>query len=165
MKHRHPKDSHFSGWFAIAWLVALLFSACDERTLIHTSQILPEAGWARGDTIELQAQLTDSFLQADLYVEVRHRPHYPYRNLPLAVRLLPPDSLLLAPDSLNLMVADAQANWMGEGYGPLRQVSHRVSTVQVRQQGLYRFQLWHLLPDSLLPEVNDIGIRLMRRRR
>lgn len=163
MKRRLPKDKPSFWWITIAWLVACLCSACDERTLVHTSHLFPESGWAKEDTVELQVPLTDSCLQADLYVEVRHRSHYPYGNLPFAVQVLPPDSLSLPTDSLNLMLIDTLAEWSGQGSGPLRQLSRWVRKLDVRHSGLYRVQLWHLLPDSLLPEVNDIGIRLRRR--
>ena len=156
------RAKHFCFRTLFCLLVVGLCEACDERTLVHKAHLMPEAGWARGDTIELQACLNDSLLQADLYIEVRHRFHYPYRNLPVAFRVLPPDSLLLPPEQVNLLLADSQGTWKGQGLNLLHQVTEKARSIAIRRPGLYRFQLWHLLPDSLLPDVNDVAIRLQR---
>lgn len=160
MKHQLLKDNR---WMAVLLLVVCFCTACEKRTLIHSYQAFPETGWAKGDTVEFQIPLTDSFLLADVYVELRHHPQYPYRNLPFAVRIVTPDSLFLPTDSVDLMLADSMYNWQGKGIGPLRQMAVRAGSVEVSHPGLYRIQMWHLLPDSLLPELNDIGIRLKRR--
>lgn len=140
------------------WLACLL-CGCDGQTACHTFCALPARGWRPGDTLRFDAVLPDSLRSYRLQVEVRHRGDYPYRNLLLAVSHEAP-ATPLRTDTLQLFLADGQGIWIGKGMGGLYQHAIPIEQWRIAGGGTHTFRILHLLPDSLLRGISDVGIKL-----
>lgn len=150
--------------WGIGAMLLLLLTACDRQVLYHSYLALPSGEWARQDTLSFPIELTDSLLDCDISVEVRHRNNYPYRNLPLVLSCLSPDSVVLLSDTLSFELADENGTWHGHGIGSLYQLEKEASCrLQTNRPGRYIVRLTSLLPDTLLAGLNDFGIELRAR--
>lgn len=143
-------------------LVACGAGACDEQTACNGFRSVPQEGWRKGDSLCFGAAVADSDALFRMVVGVRNRAGYPYRDLALRVACFSPDSLMIAADTLEIMLADEQGNWMGHGWGGLYQQSFPAGTVRLGRAGQYVFCVSHAFPDSLLRGINDIGLKLER---
>lgn len=145
----------------LRWLVplAVLLGACEPHVVYHAYRALPLAGWARTDTLHFEAVLPDTAAPFRLSAELRHRTAFPYRTLPVRFRLVVPGRLPVA-DTLLIPVADAKSDWYSVGWGDLRTASSPAVTLPAGIGDTCRISLTFLLPDSLLPGVNDVGIKI-----
>lgn len=156
------KNRNFCLKGVILLFVASLWSACDKQTVYHTYQSLPTAGWHRNDTLHFDAEVSDSLTYYKLYLEVRNRNNYPYQNLNLSIDCITPDTLSLPTDTLQLILADKEGIWRGDGWGGLYQTAFPAGSIRIGRPGTYRFKVAYTLPDEILQGVNDIGIKLER---
>ncbi|MBQ8674289.1 MAG: gliding motility lipoprotein GldH [Bacteroides sp.] len=157
-------------------LLASLLMACGERqTVYHAYHTLPMEGWHRQDTLPFDIPLPDSLATYRLSVEVRHRGNYPYRNLRLLLCHEDAPDRHPSQDSLNLLLATPTGRWTGDGLSGLYQNSFPVGPIRIASLPSlpspqdttirckhFRLHLHHLLPDSLLPGLSDIGIKVER---
>lgn len=143
----------------LVWLAAFL-GACESHVLYHDYRSMPSDGWARTDTLCFQAVLPDSAAPFRLSVELRHRTAFPYCELPVRFSLTVPGRLPVC-DTLLVPVADGESNWYSLGWGDLRTASSPVITLPPGIGDTCRICLTSVLPDSLLPGVNDIGIKIV----
>lgn len=146
----------------ILLFIASLYTACDEQTVYHSFQSLPTEGWQRNDTLFFNVSVADSATLYNVSVEVRNRNNYPYQNLPLLIYYDSPEIPNIKRDTLELRLADNAGIWLGDGWGGLYQSTLPAGFIRIGKAGEYRFKIIHLLPDEVLPGINDVGIKLKR---
>ena len=146
----------------ILLFVASLLSACDKQTVYHSFQSLPTEGWLREDTLSFDVKVTDSLTYYKLSLEVRNRSNYPYQNLPLSICYTTADSIPSPTDTIQLILADKEGIWKGDGWGGLYQTAVPAGSVRIGKPGTYLFKVAYTLPDERLQGINDIGIKLKR---
>lgn len=146
----------------ILLFVASLLSACDKQTVYHSFQSLPTEGWLREDTLSFDVKVTDSLTYYKLSLEVRNRNNYPYQNLPLSICYTTEDSIPSPADTIQLILADKEGTWKGDGWGGLYQTAVSAGSVRIGKPGTYLFKVSYTLPDERLQGINDIGIKLKR---
>lgn len=144
-------------------VAALLLGACNEQTVYHAYQPLPDKGWQRQDTVEFYAEVPDSFTTYQLYVEIRNNTAYPYRNLPLSITSHTADTIPLRTDTLQCILANPQGHWTGQGWGSMFLSAFPAGDIPIGKTGSYRFQVAYTLSDPLLKGISDIGIRLAKK--
>lgn len=142
--------------------IAGFYVACDEQTVYHSFQSLPTDGWQRSDTLFFNATVADSATRYRISVEVRNRSNYPYQNLPVLLCHDNPEGTDPKKDTLELKLADSAGIWLGDGWGGLFQSTFPAGSIPIEKPGEYHFKIIHLLPDEVLPGINDIGIKLER---
>lgn len=161
-----PRLNHFptclKGLFLL--LVAGAFTACDRQIVYYSCRSLPIEGWRKEDTLRFEVVVPDSQTVYKLSVELRNRDNYPYQNIALSVCYDTPDSLSAPADSLLFTLTDAQGHWNGRGLNNLYTYQWDAGDVPIGKSGTYLFKLSPLFPDELLEGVNDVGIRLDRKR-
>ncbi len=163
MKHRKRRNPGFRTLCAAA-LVTSLLAACRPSVAFHSFLPVSPAGMERDDTLRFDIPLPDSAAVYSLCVELRHRVSYPYCELPLLL-VLTDDSLPpRLTDTVRMAVADGQGRWLGTGWGDLRTVSSSFIPLPAGMKDSCSITLNSLLPDSLLPGVSDVGIKIVSRR-
>ena len=121
-------------------------AACNENTVYHSYQSLPNEGWGKSDTLSFQCPVTDSIPGTlRLFAEVRNRSEYPYRNLYLFIH----ENLL-----------DSTGRWTGNGWGSIYQTAVFVKSVRPLHPGNYTVKIVHGMQDEKLTGLNDVGIRI-----
>lgn len=137
-----------------------LASCNDVQTVFHAYHSFGQEVWARHDTVMFNIEISDSSVAYTLHIEARNSNHYRHSSLPLALRLSEGDSTVLHTDTLPFTFADDKGMWTGKGLGRLYQTETEAGDLTFTHTGMYRLCLTHLLPDSLLTGISDIGIRL-----
>lgn len=156
-----------SPWGRVRKGIVLLFAffllgACDEQTVYHFYHSISPEGWDRNDTLRFPVDIKDSLTQYNLLVGIRNCNNYPYRNLSILLRCTSPDSTVLYNDTLQFFLANEKGDWTGKGIGLLYQTAFPIGSISIKEKGEYLFTLNQVLPDSLLPGISDVGIKLCR---
>ena len=80
---------------------ACLLTACNEHTVYHSYQSLPNKGWGKSDTLSFQVPITDSVpTTLRLFAEVRNSIEYPYHDLHLFISQNLQDSTVWRTDTI-----------------------------------------------------------------
>ncbi|MDD3039335.1 gliding motility lipoprotein GldH [Bacteroides sp.] len=142
-------------------LAASLMVACNENTVYHSYQTLPEKGWEKSDTLSFHIPITDSVPPTiRLFAEVRNRSNYPYHNLHLFISQNLQDSTVFQLDTLTINLADSTGKWKGKGWGSIYQSAVFFKSVRPLCSGNYTFSITSGMKDEKLEGLNDIGIRI-----
>lgn len=148
-----------------AVLAGSLLTACNISPAYYKYQSVRGLAWQLTDTLHFEVSLPDTG-RADLavWLEIRHRGDYPYRNL--SVRMarqtwttLPPDTVCQT-DTLRLTLTDTEGRWTGEGLANIFQCTFEAGKIHTTTPAVLHFDITPALPDSLLKGISDIGIRL-----
>jgi len=142
-------------------LVLLLMTSCTSSDFFNEYKSTGSEGWYRDSVLYFEVNIQDTVSPFDMHLRLRHIGLYPYQNLWMKVELINPDSLLVARDTLELILSDHTGKWLGAGSGPVFQFDepYRLQTVFGRS-GNYTFKLSHCMNDSLLKGVTHAGLRI-----
>ncbi len=143
-------------------VAAAVCSCKSDETVYYSFQPVPTRGWQPNDTITFSVQVPDSQTTYRLYIGVRNRNDFAYRDLELSVSCIAPGNHAQPVRNLGLRLADDDGFWLGIGIGALYQSCIPACHIPIDSAGTYYFKLAHTLPDSLLKGINDIGIKLER---
>ena len=140
-----------------------LMAACNENTVYHSYQSLPDEGWGKSDTLSFLIPVTDSIPPTlRLFAEVRNRTDYPYHNLYLFISQNLQDSTVWRTDTITINLADSTGRWIGNGWGCIYQSAVFIKSVRPLYPANYTFKIMNGMKDEKLSGINDIGIRIER---
>ena len=122
-------------------LLGLLLYACKSDVVYHSFHSVSSTGWRGSDTLNFTFEKPDSTATYTLTVNLRYHTNFPYMSLPLC-----------------LSIADEQGNQTGTGWGDLYLTSSTAITLPTGLTDSVRLSLLPVLPDSLLPGINDVGV-------
>ena len=91
-------------------------------------------------------------LDYDYEIGIRHKDTYKYRDLWLTIN----------QDTLHLYLADSIGNWQGKGIGNTKQLTLPWENNQSSQDSIDGFRIVHIMKDSILPDILDIGLQIKR---
>ena len=140
--------------------VSLLLFSCDGSIFHNYRSVGGE--WSIVDTLRFVCPPAGGVapLTADVSVGVRYSAAYSYKTLPLAVTACVGGDTI-ACDTLFCDIYNRNGRRNGATAGLLYQAEFPVEGLQVQLSDTLSFSVVHLLPDSLLSGVSDVGIRLV----
>ncbi|MDC7135854.1 gliding motility lipoprotein GldH [Bacteroides zhangwenhongii] len=142
---------------------ACLTAACNENTVYHSYQSLPDNGWGKSDTLSFFVPITDSLPPTlRLFAEVRNRTDYPYQDLHLFISQNLQDSTVWRTDTIAIHLTDSTGRWFGKGWGSVYQSETFIRSVRPLHPGNYTFKVVSGMKDDVLQGINDVGIRISR---
>ena len=140
---------------------ACLLTACNENTVYHSYQSLPDEGWGKSDTLSFQIPITDSIpTTLRLFAEVRNRIEYPYHDLHLFISQNLQDSTVWRTDTIAISLADSTGRWTGHGWGSIYQSETFIKSVLPLRSGNYTIKVINGMKDEKLQGLSDVGIRI-----
>ena len=140
---------------------ACLLTACNENTVYHSYQSLPDEGWEKSDTLSFQIPITDSIpTTLRLFAEVRNRIEYPYHDLHLFISQNLQDSTVWRTDTFVFSLADSTGRWTGHGWGSIYQSETFIKSVLPLRSGNYTIKVINGMKDEKLQGLSDVGIRI-----
>ena len=139
---------------------ALLVLSCD-GSIFHNYRSV-NGGWSRGDTLRFVCPPVGGEvpLTADVSVGVRYSAAYNYKTLPLSITARI-GCETIACDTVFCDIYSSNGRRNGATGGLLYQAEFPVPGMQVQLSDTLSLSVVHLLPDSLLSGVSDVGIRLV----
>ena len=149
MKRRSLKTNQAVYLLLLLWSTV---SACQNNTYYHSYQSASTAGWHKNDTFVYTLPDTIPLQDYEYEIGIRHKDTYKYRDL----------WLMINKDTLHLYLADSIGNWKGKGIGNTRQLMYSWETNQQLQDSIAEFRMIHIMKDSILPDIQDIGLQIKK---
>ena len=148
-------------------LTLLLGLSCTEELAFFEYQSTNNGKWAKDQPMEFSFSDLDATQGYNMYITLRNDEQYPYSNLFLIAEMTGPDGTS-ERDTLEYEMADASGNWMGTGYGSVKEnkLWYRENIV-FPDSGVYTVTVSHAMRKNgsvegilELPGVLDVGLQI-----
>ncbi|MCE5331793.1 MAG: gliding motility lipoprotein GldH [Bacteroidales bacterium] len=141
-------------------LIPLFFVSCTSNDVYFQYRTVAPGGWSKDSLYAYDVSITDAAANYNVYVNIRNRGEYPNQNLWLFIRKITPDSVM-SNDTINFYLADQRGKWLGSGVGPVFEMPVLYQqNIRFPKVGTYRYEIFHGMRDSVLPGINDVGLRV-----
>lgn len=146
--------------FIVYCLSIIILTSCQSNIVYHQYQPVANTGWLKNDALIYQTKSHIPQGNYNLQIGIRHMATYIYRDIWLEISCYSPNYTY--NDTLHLMLSDSKGNWFGKGIGGLIQHSIELPKDFIIKDSccLPTFHITHLMKDSLLKGINDIGIQI-----
>ncbi|MFM2135884.1 MAG: hypothetical protein RL021_1284 [Bacteroidota bacterium] len=138
----------------------LALTGCDRSAIVDEHIRIENESWSAGNVLKMEAEITDTVLPHDIYINLRHSGSYRFSNLFLFLDTYTPSGQH-ARDTVELTLADERGEWSGDGLGDVRdnRILFRKGFI-FPASGTYRFELAQAMRVDPLPGILDAGIRI-----
>ena len=145
-------------------LAVLLLASCD-GTVYHRFEHVDSDGWSPADTLSFvyEGSAVSSGKESSpmaMTLNVRYGAGYKYRNLYVLVESFKADSSLLSSDTLCCPIYDERGRRLGSTAGSIYQNKSQTVPLLATCADTLVFKVSHLMNDTFLQEVLDIGLKL-----
>lgn len=147
-------------------LVSMLLSVSCNRDVVFTDFFeIPEKTWSLSDIPSFDVPINDTLNSNNIWLMIRTRSDYPYRNIYLFVTASTPGGITIT-DTLQYDLADEKGNWYGKGFGNIHALNLPYKTnVYFPLKGNYMFKIQHGMRIENLNGVYDIGLKVEKIRK
>lgn len=150
-------------------LAVLVLVSCD-GTVYHSFKHVDSKAWSPNDTLSFVYEGADNKYDAESFLkmtaQVRYKSDYKYQNLLMRVETLDfKDSTLLSIDTLCCRIYDDSGRHIGSTAGVLYQNNSSDVIVNVSPADTLLLRLSHIMSDSVLGGICDVGIQLTSQKR
>ncbi len=142
--------------------ILLLFCAygCDNSRIFEEYRPVKDHQWLHKDTITYQVNIQDTNSHYNIYLNLRNKINYPYRNIWLLFKTVGPDNQT-SKSKMNFKLANKKGQWLGQGLGDIYDHRYRISKkAKFRHLGNHTFRINHLMRKDTLPGIMNVGLRL-----
>jgi len=136
--------------------------SCDRRGVYEESITTSNNSWNENDIAKFDVSIKDTMVYQNIYISIRNTTDYPNSNLYLFVTTTSPAGFSNV-DTLECLLADEQGNWLGKGFGFIR--DNRVPykhNIRFPIKGVYRFEIQQAMRTNELVGINSVGVRVER---
>lgn len=138
----------------------LLLNACDRARVFEQNEVIKNHLWYWDDIKTFEADITDTSLTYNIYVNVRHSFQFEWRNLWITIETTLPDSTSFNK-RVNLLLSEADGRWMGDCLGDNCDMQNLIQrNAYFPQSGKYIFRLKQDMRANPLNHIKSIGIRI-----
>ncbi|MES2646832.1 MAG: gliding motility lipoprotein GldH [Bacteroidota bacterium] len=135
-------------------------TGCEQVALYERLQNIEKAAWSEQQVPSFTFDITDTTINYNVYVVVRHTNTYSYRNIWLNIGLQQPgDTVRQQPFELQLAAIDS---WLGTGMDDV--FEHRAllfsKPVHFSKPGPITFTLQQIMRQNPLPGIMQVGVRV-----
>lgn len=149
-------------WITLLGMVLLL--SCNRKSVFSDYKALKGSAWHQDSVLTFEMTVPDSTKIYNLFLNVRNEGRYPYSNLWLFVKIIPPKGQVLN-DTIELSLASPDGKWLGYGLGDLYDMKYPYKQATFfPAEGYYRFEVRQGMrtEDGILKGIHDFGITLDR---
>ncbi len=138
----------------------LVMVSCDVHTLYDQQVTLPEKGWLKNEAVKFDLDISDTITPYHFELTLRHTTNYRYSNLYIFLTTRFPEGKM-SRDTIELVLADPTGQWVGKGWGNLRDDDITLkSPLFFPQKGHYQFLVQQAMRTDTLNEITHLGLRL-----
>lgn len=145
----------------------LLCTSCTEHLAYSTVKSTENGQWQKERVMEFTFSEMDTARTYDMFITLRNDQEYPYNNLFVIAEFTTPGGVS-ERDTLEYQMADAMGNWLGSGFGSVRENKlWYKENIVFPNTGVYTVTVAHAMrkngsTDGLetLPGVLDIGLQI-----
>lgn len=150
--------------FILMFLVSVLvFFACKTDKLYEEYRTIDPSGWSKDSSAVFSFTIDKTYLNYNLFVDVRNRGDYENSNLWLFVDITAPDYTCIH-DTIEYQLALPNGKWTGKGTSGIytNQFLFR-ENVFFPIEGKYTISIRHAMRNEPLKGISDIGFGIKRR--
>lgn len=152
-----------STYIANIWLVCvvvLLLSACDKARLMEENEQINNNSWQLKDAKTFEAEISDTAISYNLYINVRHSFQFEWRNMWVNIKTTFPDGKKF-DKRVNLVLSEPDGHWFGDCLGDNCDMQIGIQDkAYFPQPGKYTFTITQDMRVDPLPFVKSIGMRI-----
>ena len=153
--------------FKIVALSAILtFVSCKNNDFFNEYKTLKE-GWKSNEPVIFSFESLDTLNKHNAYLNLRTSSKYPYSNLFVIIKLVPPEGNATV-DTLQYQMANADGSMLGSGFTDVKE--HKLAwrkNLQLKKQGVYKVEVEHAIRkvnevkgDAVLEGITEVGLQL-----
>jgi len=146
--------------FFLTGIVILFISSCDNNKVFYDYKSIPMSGWEKDSAVTFSFDITSTVQRYNLYLNVRNRTSYNYRNLWLFVETIEPNGAS-KKDTVEITIASLSGEWTGKGFGEFKTLESIFRRdVTFGTTGIYTINIQHGMRENNLKGISDIGFML-----
>lgn len=148
----------------IIFLVIVLigFASC-HRSNYDERVVIPNGKWEQAERATFDVAMDDTINGYAFRLNLRHEENYRYSNLFLFLHTQMPNGNL-THDTIELVLAQPDGEWVGKSSGSLRNVSILLNqNLRFPLKGTYHFEIEQAMREPELKGITDIGIQLNKK--
>ena len=142
-------------------IVSLLLVGCQGDIVYTVFKSLPNVGWEADSSLCYQPVVTDSVVDYQMLITIRHTDVYPYQNLWLFVDI-EQDSLLLTRDTIECYMANERGEWLGGGLTVHELPLLYSENYQFGNSGEYQISITQGMREDTLVGIKEVGVKIIR---
>lgn len=147
---------------AVFACIILLLAACDPNRHYEKNITINNYVWNAAFVPEYMVAIRDTTQVYNLYLNIRHATHYPYRNIWLIVGMTGPDGRQHSR-RIEVQLGDEKGRWFGDGLGDIWDYTTMIQQhAYFPAAGTYRFTVTHNMRQDPLPGIMSVGLRVER---
>ena len=144
-------------WSIILGSITLV--SCKEEAIINQYQFIDDCLWNKHDAYYFSVQINDITTPYDVSLNIRNNALYPYQNIWIAYTIEQPIGPL-EKKKIECIIADKQNHWIGSGISLFQNSFILKKTYIFAHKGTYTFSFKHLMQDSTLRGIQEIGLEI-----
>jgi gliding motility-associated lipoprotein GldH len=141
-------------------IIILMIVSCDNNRIYDEYKSITNSQWDKNNPVVFNFDIADTTLLYNMYINIRHGGQYQFSNLFVFVTTTLPDGKM-ARDTVELILADNDGRWRGDGLGDIWDHSFPLNTgFRFPLAGAYKLTLTQAMRVDVLPSVMDMGLRV-----
>ena len=147
-------------FFSSILCTIFLFQNCGDsnKRIFEQNASVPNRSWTYDNMLSFEAEIVDTSLQYNIYLNLRHGNNYLFRNLWVIVHTTFPSGKRIQK-RVDLPLADKSGKWYGKGVGDIRRTTIKIQPNAIMpEKGLYKFEIEQNMRKNPLKDILDIGL-------
>jgi gliding motility-associated lipoprotein GldH len=153
-------------YFAI-FFVAIFLISCNSNLIFDQYKSVKNSEWPSDSTFNFIVNNVDTISKRNVFINIRNNKNYEFSSLFLISKIEFPSGFKLI-DTLEYEMADAQGNWLGQGFTDLKQNKlFYKEEVTLYEKGEYLFNIQQATRgindvegEIPLKGITDVGLSL-----
>ena len=142
-------------------LLFISISACVRINQFEKNIQIPESKWTYKFEPEVKFEIKDTNSLYNVFVTLRHKDAYAYRNLWLDIATRQPGDTSFQKGRFEMTLQQTDGKWLGTGYGDIWELRHPLlKQIRFKKQGEYTIRLRQIMRDDPLMHIMNAGIRI-----
>ena len=159
---RQPKVKHLLLKYKLIWaiiLCSITLVSCEEKAIINKYQFIDDCLWNKHDVYYFSVNIKDTSTPYDVLLNIRNNPLYSYQNVWVTCTMEQPIGPL-ERKKLACAFTDKQNRWLGSGISLFQNEFILKKEYTFTHKGTYTFSFKHLMQDSILSGIQEIGFEI-----
>ena len=144
---------------AVLFLLITLVSCKSDDSEIQMRSV--NNAWKMNAEQKFPLNINDAQNLKNIIFVVRNNSDYPYSNIRFIVNFTNVKSKKKQTDTLNYILARPNGEWIGTGFGATKEILFQYKTsYKFPENGAYEIGIKQAMRNSVLPGIEDIGIKI-----
>lgn len=144
-------------------LIVLVFSACHHNAIFDQNIPIKNRSWSHDQRQQFTVHVSDSTVNYNIYINLRHSNEYDYSNLYLLMSEKG-NKLQDTTYRKEIKLAEPDGRWIGKSAASLYEIEYLAKeNYTFPDTGKYTFTLEQNMRENPLKNIVDIGIKVIKK--